>query len=219
MLRLISLKLGSTGVNTRQPGLRLLHFALALALLELSGCVSGGALLNSERITKQFGSYGVDVLRTDEHRRVSSLYSLTDQIRTTRTYAVVDFAADRHEKLQREHAAINAGGSIGATFRNADWQVDKQHIYIGELEVPTEYAEISRLMRIQLPEPLAVHVYLLIVSDDEGRYRYATITEVHHPDYLTADGLRKIYGEIIFDDSNRDRLHDFIGPPNAANDI
>ena len=80
--------------------------------------------------------------------------------------------------------------------------------------MPNTYSDIGELMRIDLPESLATHVYLLIVSKDERSFTYATITEIHHPDYLSSADLKTIYGEIIFDDSNRDSIHDFIGPPN-----
>lgn len=190
-----------------------------VALYALSGCVTSSTRLNSDRIEQTFGSYGVDVLRADARRRVSSLYSSNGGSNTTRTYAVVDFAGEPASQYLREHALIVEGGSIGATFRNAGWRLDKQHLFIGELEVPKSYTEIGKLMQLELPETLATHVYLLNVQRDEWTFQYATITEIHHPDYLTADELRRVYGEIIFDDSNRDALHDFIGPPNPANDI
>jgi len=185
----------------------------------LAGCGANSAWLNSDRIERAFGSYGVDVLRTDSGRRTSSLYSATQGSKTTRTYAVVDFTGEPQPQFEREHALISDGGSVGATFRNAGWQIDKQHLFIGELEVPESYAEIGALMQLELPETLATHVYLFNVSKDDRTYQYATITEIHHPEYLSADELRRIYGEIIFDDSNRDALHDFIGPPYSANDM
>lgn len=70
-------------------------------------------------------------------------------------------------------------------------------------------------MRIALPATLATHVYVFQVRKDGHTYNYATIVEIHHPEYLTATDLEDIYGEVIFDDSNRDSIHDFIGPPNA----
>ena len=190
---------------------------LILAFYGLSACVTSATQLNSERIEQKFGSYGVDVLRADARRRVSSLYSLDQGNKVTRTYAVVDFAGEPESRYLREHTLIAAGGSIGATFRDAGWQIDKQHLFIGELEASIAYTEIGELMQLGLPKMLATHVYLLNVHKDERTFQYATITEIHHPGYLTADELRQIYGEIIFDDSNRDALHEFIGPPTAAN--
>ena len=60
---------------------------------------------------------------------------------------------------------------------------------------------------------LAVHQYLLVVSKDENAWSYARITEIHHPEFLTVGELQAMYGEIVFDDSNRDSIHDFAGPP------
>ena len=187
---------------------------LVVAAFALSACAPGGPWLNSDRIEDTFGSYGVDVLLSEPHRRESSLYSSAGADKTTRTYAVVKFPRKPASAYSREHELILDGNSIGATFRKAGWSINKQHLFIDELEMPGTYATIGELMRIALPETLATHEYLLIVSKDERSFTYATITEIHHPDYLSATDLKEIYGEIIFDDSNRDSIHDFIGPPN-----
>lgn len=179
----------------------------------LAGCAGSGEFLNSDRISRTFGNYGVDVVESEGRRRVSSLYSADKSGRTTRTYALVELTAAARPAYAREHALIETGQSIGATFRAGGWAIDKQHLFIGELEIPETYGEIGELMHISLPAMLATHQYILNVSKDERSYSYATITEIHHPDYLKAMDLKAIYGEIIFDDSNRDAIHDFIGPP------
>jgi hypothetical protein len=52
-----------------------------------------------------------------------------------------------------------------------------------------------------------------LVIRKEGRsYEYATIVELHHPDYLSADDLEAVYGQIIFDDSDRTTVDDYIDP-------
>lgn len=185
-----------------------------MLLVGLAGCASNNTWLNSDRIEEAFGNYGVEVLRSDSQRRESSLYSSESDFRTTRTYAVVEFPGNASRAYAREHALIEEGGSIGATFRQAGWAIDKRHLFIGELEIPADYEEIGKLMRINLPETLATHEYLMIVSSDERSFTYARIIEIHHPDYLSSADLKTIYGEIIFDDSNRDSIQDFIGPPN-----
>jgi hypothetical protein len=169
--------------------------------------------LNSDRIRQTFGSYGVDVLANDENRRVSSLYSSAGSDKTTRTYAVVDFIEAAKSTLGTEHALIEAGGSIGEVFRDAGWSIDKRHLFIGEFLVPATYTEIGESMCVNLPQHLAADVYLFVVSKNDRSYNYATITEIHHPDYLSAADLKRIYGEILFDNSNRKSLADFIGPP------
>jgi hypothetical protein len=167
--------------------------------------------LNSERIRQDFGSYGVDVLSTGNKRRISSLYSIDDGKKTTRTYAVVDFMDGETTALAREHALVESGGSIGEVFRAAGWSIEKRHLFIGEFDVPASYANIGALMRIALPRVLAADVYLFVVNKNAQSFKYARITEIHHPDYLSATDLERIYGEILFDNSNRKSIEDFIG--------
>ena len=188
---------------------------IALGSLVLSACVAGGSSLNSDRIERTFGSYGVEVIQQSGERRVSSLYSESGAERITRTYAVVEFLSESQRAYADVHSRILDGASIGVAFRRAGWAIEKQNLFIGELEVPASYAGIGDRMRVGLPATLGTHQYLFVVSRDERRYDYAMITEIHHPDYLTTEDLREIYGEILFDDSNRDSIHDFIGPPSA----
>ena len=192
---------------------RRFNLVCLLSLLLLVACAGSAGRLNSDMIERRFGSYGVDVLEQTDERRVSSLFSGSGAQKTTRTYAVVDFIAPGRRAYADEHAKISAGASIGKTFRSAGWQIEKQHIFIGELEIPPQYGSITDLMNIELPATLATHHYLFTVSRDERSWNYATITEIHHPQYLTADDLRELYGEILFDDSNRDSIRDFIGAP------
>ena len=187
-------------------------FILVLAFVA-AGCAGTRQILNSDMIKDTFGSYGVRILLADGNRRVSSLYSLGPDGPVTRTYAVVDFIGEPRPAYAVEHRRILAGGSIGETFRRAGWRIDKQNLFVGELEVPPEYRDIGELMHITLPATLAVQQYLLTISKDERSWNYAIVTEIHHPAYLDAAALKRLYGEILLDDSNRDTLHDFIGPP------
>ena len=82
-----------------------------------------------------------------------------------------------------------------------------------DFEVPAAYTQIGRLMRVNLPQRLAADVYFFVVSKNGRSYTYATIIEIHHPDYLSAADLKRIYGEILFDNSKRSGIEDFIGPP------
>lgn len=183
------------------------------ALVGMLACAGSGGWLNSERIERSFGSYGVDVLEDDGERRISSLYSIESTGKVTRTYAVVEYVAGSRRAYAGVHDRIRAGASVGETFRAAGWSVDKRHLFIGELEIPASYSEIGEGMRLDLPATLATHHYLLAVGRDGRSYNYALITEIHHPGYLGAAELREIYGEILFDDSDRDEIADFIGPP------
>ena len=206
---------------SRRVATRLLHqrnyyrrvtFTLVLCLAACTNQETRPAL-NSERIQQTFGSYGVDVLSNDDKRRVSSLYSLDGSDKVTRTYAGVDFIDAPTSALEAEHALIKSGQSIGEVFRKAGWTIEKRHQFIGDFEVPAAYTQIGRLMRVDLPQRFAADVYFFVVSKNGRSYTYATIIEIHHPDYLSAADLKRIYGEILFDNSKRSGIEDFIGPP------
>jgi hypothetical protein len=149
--------------------------------------------LNSERIAASFGSYGIEVLASDDDIRVSNLYSTDDGKRTTRTFAVVRFRAAPDGALASEYEAVLAGGSIGATFAASGWRVDKHNRLYTEIEATKAVAE---LMRFDPGAALAVHLYELEVERDGMRFPFAAIAEVHHPDYLGLDDLEAIYGPV-----------------------
>lgn len=186
-------------------------FAICFVFI-LVGCGSQGQPLNSERIEQTFGSYGVDVLQSSNEGRVSSLYSGSGDSKVTRTFAVVKFSGRVRTAFASEHAQVAAGQSLGAVFKAAGWEIEKHNIFVGELEIPAGYSLLSELMQIGLPQKLATHVYLLVIRKHKNSYSYATITELHHPDYLSAKDLKAFYGEIIFDDSNRTSIDDYIDP-------
>lgn len=148
-------------------------------------------LLNSERIEQRFGSYGIEVLASDGRLRVASLYSTEPEGRVCRTFAVTRYPSVIEPAFADEHAVILDGGSIGAVFAGRGWQVERRHLWLGEVPPSTK---VLALMGGVAPAPLAVHLFELIVSRDGASYRYATIAEVHHPAYLTADELRSIFG-------------------------
>ncbi len=178
----------------------------------LAACGSQGQPLNSERIQQTFGSYGVDVLQAGSEGRVSSLYSGSGDDKVTRTFAVVKFSVRIRPAFADEHSRVESGQSIGAVFKSAGWEIEKHNIFVGEMEIPAKYGLLSELMQIDLPQYLAAHAYLFVIRKGKNSYRYATITELHHPDYLSATDLRATYGEIIFDDSDRRNVDDFIDP-------
>lgn len=184
---------------------------MCLGLL-LVACGSRESLLNSERIERTFGNYGVDVIQSDDQLRVSSLYSGSGEQKITRTFAVVRFSGRVRPAFASEHAKIRSGESIGAVFKSSGWEIEKLNIFVGEMEIPAKYDLLSRLMRIDLPKFLAAHVYELVIRKEGRSYDYATIIELHHPDYLSAQDLKSIYGEIIFDDSNRSGIDDYVDP-------
>lgn len=149
--------------------------------------------LNSERIEMRFGSYGLEVLEQDAELRVSNLYSEADGAKVTRTFAVVTYPERLDPSFAAEHEAILAGGSIGAVFAAGGWLVHKRNRFIGT----TSATETLRAM-MQEPDAaeLATHVYLLEVERGGQRFDYALITEIHHPDYLSAREIAAIYGPV-----------------------
>jgi len=40
-----------------------------------------------------------------------------------------------------------------------------------------------------------IHVYSLLIKKDNKQFHYASIAEVHHPDYLGLEDLRSIFGK------------------------
>ncbi|MBT8091112.1 MAG: hypothetical protein KJO01_12980 [Gammaproteobacteria bacterium] len=165
----------------------------AVTAVMLSACATEPVLLNSERIEKRFGSYGIAVLASEAGLRRSSLYSLEDLTPTCRTYAVVRFADQLDDRYREEHAKVLAGNSIGAIFRSQGWDVHKQTVYIGSLALPEDDTAIGELMCLDGAKNLALHVYQLLLVRDDEVFEYATIVETHHPDYLAEDDLHELY--------------------------
>ncbi len=169
---------------------RLAPSVLAAAL---SACATQTVLLNSERIENRFGSYGIEVLASEAGLRRSSLYSLEGDNRICRTYAVVRFTDEPDMVYGPEHARVLAGNSLGEVFRSSGWMIHKQTLYIGTVGTDDRHRSIHELMQLKRPAPLAMHVYQLLLARGNRVFEYATITEAHHPEYLTEAELLKIY--------------------------
>jgi hypothetical protein len=171
--------------------------ATAALFATIALCHAGWAvepLLNSERILQRFGSYGVEVLDADDTRRVSNLHSMDSSAeRICRTYAVVEFDQPVDSRLLAEHERVVSGESIGTVFSDAGWTIQKETLFIGDSDASGYEDKLGKLMRIDIEQSLATHRYRFIVSRNEQRIEYATITEVHHPDYLDTAQLRAIY--------------------------
>ena len=175
---------------------------LVLCLVTLS-CASSSVELNSERIARKYGSYGVEVIENTDNIRVSNLYSMEANRRICRTFAVVGISREIDPSFAVEHAQILEGASIGAVFKRNGWHIEKRHQYIGELTIGNHATRLARLMRLKPPATAAVHNYMLSVSKNGSAFDYAIITEVHHPDYLTISTLWAVYGSEFSGDKNR----------------
>ncbi|NIV16935.1 MAG: hypothetical protein GWN47_00665 [Woeseiaceae bacterium] len=165
----------------------------------LAGAISTCAIepeqLNSERILQRFGSCNIEILEQDSSVRRSNLFSTEDGKRTCRTYAVVRFVGSFSGDIDDAHDAIVSGRSIGATFRDLGWSVDKRTIFIGSIPASEADPEVSQLMRLESPHHLGKHVYELVLERNDESLRYATIVELHHPGYLDEKELRELYGQ------------------------
>jgi len=166
---------------------------LSVLAAALSACVVEPELLNSERIEAQYGSYGIDVIAFSDGVRYSNLYSGEGDLKTCRTYAVVRFDEPGLDSVDAEHAAILAGGSIGATFKAHGWQVYKETRHVGTLRLPGDEHRVQAFMHIEPGAELALHVYRLLVQKSGRTVEYATIVELHHPDYLDRQALARHY--------------------------
>jgi hypothetical protein len=172
-----------------------------LALLFLS-CARPTAealrpLLNSERIELIFGDYGLDVLELNDRVRVSSLYSLERGRKVCRTFALVFFPPEVDPLIAGEQRAILAGGSIGAVFKEAGFEIEKLNRYFGELPADPRRERLRRLMGEAGSGQLALHVYSMVLRRGGESLDYATIAEVHHPAFLDLEDLEAIYGSEV----------------------
>ena len=168
-----------------------------LLLVWLQGCTAAQLPLNSERIENRFGSFGIDVLASSDGLRRSNLYSVHDGERICRTFAVVrlhDPTADAGDPaLVRARRAIDAGASLGATLEDAGFEVQKRTRYVGSLPELHPAPHWVAFMQTGTSAGLAVHIYELYVKKSSEVIDFASIIEVHHPDYLGPDDLERLY--------------------------
>ena len=171
-------------------------FGLALSLVWAPACgqlPSKPPLLNSERIERKFGSYGIDILSQSHELRVSNLHSTHNGDKTCRTFAIVQFQHPIPDRIREIHHAIVSGQSLGATFKNQGWNLSKGKHAIGEIQLTHRQAIATQLMKVPIPSSLAIHTYELRVAKGPHDFAYCRIAEVHHPDYLTLQDLDRIY--------------------------
>lgn len=169
------------------------HFPPSVLAAILSACATESVILNSERIEQRFGSYGIDVLASEAGLRRSNLFSYDGDTATCRTYAVVQFAEQLDDQYDDAHSRVLAGKSIGATFKESGWGIQKNTLYIGSIRLHSPGTQIGELMRLSGAQDLALHVYQLLLVRDDQALEYATILEAHHPEYLNESALRELF--------------------------
>jgi hypothetical protein len=149
-------------------------------------------LLNSERIERIFGSYGIEVLES-ERIRVSNLYSQENDRKVCRTLAIVDFSDSIPEALSAPYREIREGGSLGATLKKAGWEIEKRHEFFGKTTAGDRFKDLAHLQLDAADRRYALHIYTLWAKRDEQRHPFSTIAEIHHPEYLDLKDLKGIY--------------------------
>ena len=159
----------------------------------IDACAHESERLNSERIAERFGSYGIDVVSNEPGLRRSNLYSVDNGIHTCRTYAVVRFVDEPDAIIDAEHAKILAGQSIGAIFKAGGWAIVKETLHIGTARLDDITHPVAMMMHLQTGAKVAMHVYQLVLNKNDRAIDYATLIELHHPDYLKHTDLLDLY--------------------------
>jgi len=149
-------------------------------------------LLNSERIERIFGSYGIEVLEKNPIR-VSNLYSQESGVRVCRTLAIVIFSDSIPDELALAYQEITQGSSLGATLKKAGWTIEKRHQFFGEISAGNRFRELAHLDADENDGDYAIHLYALWAAKEDSRHHFSTIAEIHHPQYLTLKDLKEIY--------------------------
>ena len=150
-------------------------------------------LLNSERIKSKFGSYGIEVLESGKITRVSNLYSISRNQKTTRTLAIVNYPDIIDPLFFKEHNEVLEGKSIGAVFKRNGWKIEKRHQYFGNIDASEDLAPVYKLFGEITPTKVAIHIYSFFIKKNNSEFLYARIAEIHHPKYLTLKELKQIY--------------------------
>jgi len=163
---------------------------LATVVMATSIAVVAGAKehqpLNSDKIRERFGHYGVELLHQDATTRLASLYSLDGDQRITRTLALTRFELPIPDALANPDAEIRAGASIGATLRDAGWQVSKSARVDCYSLAGQRFGELGG-ESLAPDQPVLIRVYTLQVKDAEMSADYATIAEAYHPQHISVD--------------------------------
>lgn len=163
---------------------------IPLAVLNTMQCahVTEPDCLNSEKIEARYGNYHIDVIASNGLTRQSALSSDTDGRRICRTFALTQFSEDVGSVSTQD--VIREGASIGAALQRDGWNVLKSTIHVGSITIADREHPVVTLMRVDPPVTLALHIYKLSIEKDGDVLDYATISEMHHPDYLAEDDIR-----------------------------
>ncbi len=172
-----------------------MHLRLVAHRVPDSGTCTLENALNSTLIKKKFGSYGVEVIAQEPSLRITSLYSLVNGIPVTRTLAMVGYSSDYPLDVSEVHEKIVSGGSLGQSFVDHGFEVFKETKSLVNLPCSDELVPLYEMMSLNQHQPLAYHNYVLKVKKAGDWISYASVTEVHSPEHLTARELAERLGE------------------------
>ena len=149
--------------------------------------------LNSQKIESRYGSYTVEMLASDGLTRQSALSSDSGSGKVCRTFAITRFTDTADALGLDSQQKILEGASIGATLKQDGFSILKATIYVGSIEIDRAAHPVLGLMRLEVPATLALHIYKLSIEKNGDALEYATISEMHHPDYLDEDDVRDLF--------------------------
>ena len=150
---------------------------------------SSPGLLNSERIARCFGSYGIELLAPVDGLRVARLFDEESGKRTCRTLAITQLEPAPADALVEAMDRIRDGASIGATLTSLGWEVGKRSIVVEEVTAGQGFRALAGLDDLPANAPIALQVYLLTARRGLLSHPVAFIAEFHHPDYLARADL------------------------------
>ncbi len=156
-----------------------------------SATVTEPEYLNSEKIEAKYGNYHIDVIASHGRTRQSALSSESDGTRVCRTFALTRFSDEGGSVSS--HGTIRGGASIGATLQRDGFSILKSTIHVGRITITNRQHSVVKLMHLQTPAELALHIYRLSIAKDGDVIDYATISEIHHPEYLTEEDVRSLF--------------------------
>ena len=181
----------------------ILSFILTITLNINYADTIPASILNSERIQMKFGSYGLDVLYSDQDTRVSYLYSFDSsdhKKKIYQTFAIVQFLESKID--QETQKRIDNGASIGSTLKESGWSINKINLNITQIN-SDEYPLFKTSETSESLRTLAVHFYKLEIKKEDKFFDYAEILEIHNSDYLNYDELIKIFPVTNSDESHK----------------
>ena len=162
--------------------------------------------LNSDVIRERFGSYGVEVLSQNDELRVANLFSGEGNSKVSRTLAVTVFVLPRDSRLDASDQVIRAGGSIGASLRNAGFVVDKRVLLDTEVTTGSGFVALSN-NTVGVRTQLKTRVYALYAVEGNEALPYAVIAEAYHPEHAPPPFDERTTDPILVDSAEKALQH------------